>query len=71
MYQQFYSGSALLSLPLVAMALFMGTFAVVVWRTLRRRSRDPQQDAHLARLPLCDDEPLPQAPPASRGAGHA
>ncbi len=66
MFQQFYAESTLLALPLVAMALFMGTFGVVVFRTFRRRVRDPERERHLARLPLDDDERR-----VTEGDGHA
>lgn len=64
MYQQFYTHSTLLALPLVAMALFMGTYAVVVFRALRRR--DVQREQHLSALPLDNDEPR-----AREGEHHA
>lgn len=54
MYQQFYTHSTLLGLPLLAMALFMGTFAVVVGRALLRPRHE--REAHLLELPLLDDE---------------
>lgn len=57
MYQEFYSHSTLLALPLVAMALFMGTFTVVVIRALRRRGGDTERERHLSHLPLDSDEP--------------
>lgn len=66
MYQEFYSHSTLLALPLVAMALFMGTFAVVVYRVLRRRGGDAERERHLSELPLINDEPR-----ATEGDGHA
>lgn len=65
MYQEFYAHSTLLSLPLVAMVLFMGTFGVVVLRTFSRRRRDEGRERHLAQLPLDDD-----APPGGEGEGH-
>lgn len=66
MYQEFYSHSTLLALPLLAMALFMGTFAFVVFRVLRRSGRDGERERHLLQLPLDEDEPR-----AVEGDGHA
>lgn len=64
MYQQFYTHSTLLFLPLFAMALFMVTFAAVVWRAFRRRG-DPERERHLLHLPLADDVELCRTEPFS------
>lgn len=57
MYQQFYTHSTLLHLPLFAMALFMATFAAVVWRAFRKKG-DPERERRLLHLPLADDAEL-------------
>ncbi|MBL8601680.1 MAG: CcoQ/FixQ family Cbb3-type cytochrome c oxidase assembly chaperone [Myxococcales bacterium] len=55
MYREFFSHSPLLMYPLLALALFLGVFSLIVARTLGRRA-DSFDDR--AALPL-DDERRP------------
>lgn len=54
MYREFFRHSTVLSLPLLAMLLFIAAFVVVVIRALRRRSTT--EFNHLAAMPLEDGE---------------
>jgi cbb3-type cytochrome oxidase subunit 3 len=53
MYQEFFSRSPLLALPLFALAIFIAVFAMIVLRAFSPRSREVA--AHMERFPL-DDE---------------
>jgi type II secretory pathway component PulF len=59
MWKAFYEGNELLGWPLVALLVFIFTFTFVVLRVSTRRKSQASIDAHLASLPLFDDEPLP------------
>lgn len=52
MYQEFFSRSPLLALPILALAIFVGIFAVEVVRAIRRK---PEEIRFLQALPLEDD----------------
>jgi hypothetical protein len=53
MYQEFFSKSPLLALPLVALFMFIVVFATIVLRTLGRRGREAARAAEA--LPLLPD----------------
>jgi hypothetical protein len=53
MYQEFFSKSPLLALPLVALFTFIVVFASIVIRTFGRRGREVARAA--ASLPLAPD----------------
>jgi hypothetical protein len=55
MYQEFYRGMQLVSLPLFALIVFFTTFVVVLGSALFRRSDQAAVDAK-ARLPLGTDD---------------
>jgi len=63
MYAQFYAGSRLVDLPLFALLLFVTTFVVVLVRTGMAKRRGDFEG--VARLPLDDGQPAPQAAPQS------
>lgn len=54
MYQEFYEGSTLLSLPIITLILFVAVFAIVVIREWRNGANNSEH-AHLGSLPLEDD----------------
>ncbi len=68
MLSQTLSHTDLLSLPVVALALFMGIFAIVVFRVWRRGADSPV-DAYAAGLPLQDDD-IPPGPTLRHEGGH-
>ncbi len=57
MFREFFMRSPLLSLPLVALVLFMVVFAAILIRTLRR---PPEHFDAEARLPLGNDQENPR-----------
>jgi len=59
MYAQFYAGSRLIDLPLFALLLFVVTFVGVLVRTSVAKRRGDFES--VARLPLDDGRPVPQA----------
>ena len=55
MFQEAAAGMELLSLPILALFLFIGTFCIATVMVWRQEARDPELHAHLAGLPLEDD----------------
>lgn len=53
MFQSAFATFELIELPIIAMSVFMVTFAIVVIGALKKRDR--AADEHLASLPLSDD----------------
>lgn len=67
MYREFYEASALLELPVVAMALFALVFLGAVWRAFSSERTGEQE--RLSRLPLEPEEHAPQIHGGKRHAG--
>ncbi len=57
MYREFFMRSPLLSLPLVALVIFMGVFAAVLIRVFGRSAKQFDNDA---RMPLGNDQEDPR-----------
>jgi hypothetical protein len=53
MYQEFFSKSPLLALPLVSLVLFIAIFAMVTWRVMGDGGRELERIA--GKLPLEED----------------
>jgi len=54
MFKAFYASAELLDGPIIAMAIFMTTFALVSIRMWRKGKNNPTYD-HMAMLPLEDN----------------
>jgi hypothetical protein len=65
MFQEFYSHSTLLHLPLVALGLFVAAFVFAVWHTLHRKDGDD-----IAQLPLLHDDVSEEAICTPEGGHH-
>jgi cbb3-type cytochrome oxidase subunit 3 len=52
-----FADSPLLALPILSLAIFLGVFFLVSYRTFRRSAADYSE---LAALPLADDDSDPQ-----------
>jgi hypothetical protein len=53
MYREFYMHSPLLTLPIIALVIFLVVFGAIVVTTLRKRGGELEP---LAQLPLNDDQ---------------
>lgn len=54
MYHEYFSRSPLLALPLLALAIFIAVFAMIVIRSFSARSRDAA--TAMERFPLDDEQ---------------
>jgi hypothetical protein len=52
MYHEFFAKSPLLALPLLSLVIFIGIFAIVLWRIAGERGRELERAA--SRIPLDD-----------------